>query len=191
MSQYDQQLVEQKLADSPPEIKALIDRLRSQASSDKKPDNAEQQSSPSESYGSFAVASEYALRDSVILDSATTVHVINDRTRFISDIRPASDQLYAGSGTKNIEGFGAAEVTVITPLGRQKIHLNEAAYVPGFHTNLVCMRRLIEKGVFWNSEKNYLYRRGGEKFAYCGYHHGQVTLEYNELKPSTTEPLPN
>jgi len=160
-------------------------------------------------YGSFAVyqagayniAPNYALRDSVILDPATTIHVINDRARFIGDIRPTSDQLYAGSGIENIEGFGTAEVTVITPSGKQKIHLNEAAYVPGFHTNLVCNCRLNKKGVFWHNEQNYLYRRSGEKFVYCGYHHGQVTLEYNELKPNTpedasfaaqlTEPLPN
>ena len=91
------QLVEQKLAKASPEFKALIDRLRSQASSDKKPENAEQKSSPSQPHGSFAVyqagacvASDYALRDSVILDPATTLHVINDRARFIGDIRPAS-----------------------------------------------------------------------------------------------------
>ena len=95
--------------------------------------------------------------------------------------------MYTRSGTENIEGFGTAEVTVITPSGKQKIHLINAAYVPGFHTNLVCNRRLNKKGVFWHNEGNYLYRRGGEKFAYCGYHHGQVTLEYNELKPSMPE----
>jgi hypothetical protein len=46
------------------------------------------------------------------------LHVINDRARFIGDIRPASKQLYTGSGIDNIEGFGTAKVTVITPLGK-------------------------------------------------------------------------
>ena len=73
---------------------------------------------------------------------------------------------------ETIKGFGTAKVTVITSLGKQKIHLNKAAYVPGFYINLVCNRRLNEKGVFWHNKGNYLYRRGGQKFAYCGYHHG-------------------
>ena len=99
----------------------------------------------------------------------------------------------------NIEGFGIAKVTVITLLGKQKIYLIKAAYVLGFYTNLVYNQRLNKKGIFQHNKGNYLYRRGGEKFAYCGYYYGQIVLEYNELKPTEdasfaarlTEPLPN
>ena len=152
------QSVEQKLAKASPKFKALIDRLRSQALSNKKPENienAEQKSSPSNPLRSFAVyqagayiASDYALRNSIILNPATTLYIINNRARFIGDIQPASKQLYIGSGIENIKDFGTAEVTVITPLGKQKIHLIKAAYVPRFHTNLVCNHRLNNKGVF-------------------------------------------
>ena len=80
------------------------------------------------------------------------IHVINNRVRFIGDIRLASNQLYARSSIENIKGFGIAKVIVITPLGKKKIYLNEAVYILGFHTNLVCMRRLNKKGVFWHNK---------------------------------------
>ena len=100
------------------------------------------------------------------------IYVINNRARFIGDIRPASDYLYAGSGMEKIEGFGTAKVIVITLLGKQKIHLNKAAYILGFHINLVCNRRLNKKGVFWHNKGNYLYYRGSKKFVYYGYYYG-------------------
>ena len=67
----------------------------------------------------------------------TTLYVINDRARFIGDIRLASNQLYIESGIENIEGFRTAKVTVITPLGKKKIYLNKAIYILGFYINLV------------------------------------------------------
>ena len=101
---------------------------------------------------------------------------------------------------ETIKGFGTAKVIVITLLGKQKIYLNKAAYILGFYINLVYNQRLNKKGIFQHNEGNYLYYRGGQKFAYCGYYYGQITLKYNELKPRTkdapfmvklTEPLPN
>ena len=114
-----------------------------------------------------------------------TLHIINNWARFIGDIRPASKQLYTGSGMENIKGFRTAKVTVITPLGKQKIYLINTVYILGFHTNLVCNYRLNEKGIFWHNKGNYLYYYGGKKFAYCGYYHGQITLKYNKLKLTT------
>jgi hypothetical protein len=73
---------------------------------------------------------------------------------------------------ENIKGFGTAEVIVITLLGKQKIHLINTAYILGFYINLVYNHRLNKKGVFWHNKGNYLYRRGGEKFVYCGYYYG-------------------
>ena len=116
-----------------------------------------------------------------------TLYVINDRVRFIGNIQPASKQLYTGSSMENIKGFRTAKVTVITPLRKQKIYLINALYILGFYTNLVCNYRLNKKGVFWHNKGNYLYCCSGKKFAYCGYYHGQITLEYNKLKPITED----
>ena len=116
-----------------------------------------------------------------------TLYIINNQVRFIGNIRPASNQLYTGSSIENIEGFRTAKVIVITLLGKQKIYLINAACILGFYINLVCNHKLNKKGVFQHNKGNYLYRRGSEKFVYCGYYYSQITLEYNELKPSTTE----
>ena len=94
------QLVEQRLAKALPEFKALINQLRSQALSNKKLENVkniEQKSLPSNLLRSFAVyqagayiALDYALRNSIIFNPATTLYVINNRARFIGDIQLAS-----------------------------------------------------------------------------------------------------
>ena len=49
---------------------------------------------------------------------------------------------------ENIKGFGTAKVIVITPSGKQKIYLINAAYILEFYTNLVYNHRLNKKGVF-------------------------------------------
>ena len=47
-----------------------------------------------------------------------TLHIINNRARFIGDIRPANKQLYTRSSIETIKGFRTAEVIVITLLGK-------------------------------------------------------------------------
>ena len=42
-----------------------------------------------------------------------------------------------GSYIEKIVGFSTAMVTINTPKGKKKILLIGAAYVPGFHTNLI------------------------------------------------------
>jgi len=44
-----------------------------------------------------------------------------------------------GLYTEKIVGFGTAVVTIDMPKGKEQILLIGAAYIPGFHTNLVCI----------------------------------------------------
>ena len=181
--------VEEKIANATPEIKARIEQIKKDDQAKQKPKEGNKKNSQ-EPNGSFAVhqigtystTSDYELRDSVILDQGSTIHVINDRARFISDIEPASDHIYTGSHTEEIVGYGTAVVTIDHPKGKRQIELLEAAFIPGFHTNLVCLKKLNNNGVFWNNEKNILYYGDNVTYARCGYHYGQSTIEYNEPK---------
>src|SRR6266576_3248663 len=132
--------------------------------------------------GAYNASSDYHLRDSVILDPGSNVHVFNDRARFISDIEPASEYIYTGTRTEKIVGYGTAAVTIDHPDGKKQIRLSQVAYIPGFHTNLVCLQKLNKKGVYWNNEKNTLYYSDNIMYAYYSYYGGYLTIEYNKLK---------
>jgi hypothetical protein len=100
----------------------------------------------------------YALHDSFILDSASTIHVCNNCERFQS-LRPATenDHLIAGASRIPIEGFGLVEITLKrSPTSTRKIKLAEVALVPSFHTNIVSLDRLMQRNVHWNTERQEL-----------------------------------
>jgi len=139
---------------------------------------------------------DYPLRDSVIPDNGTTTHVINDRSRFIDELWPSKDVVYAGATVVPIEGIGTAAITIQTPLGPREILLAEAAYVPAFYTNLACLKKFNDKNVWWDNRRNLLYKNDHETFAYCERHCNQSTLEYNEPRPRTLskasfDPIPD
>ena len=106
----------------------------------------------------------------MILDNGTTLHVINDRLRFVDELRPSNDFVYAGIGMDPIEGIGTAAITIQTPLGPRKIFLADAAYVPAFHTNLACLKKFNDKNIWWDNRKNLLVKDDNETFAYCERH---------------------
>ncbi len=114
-----QKKVEEMITNGMPELKAHIEQIKKDDRANTKPSDGNKQS-PQEPKGSFEVhqvkaystASDYELRDSVILDQGSTVHVVNNRARFISEIKPASDRIYTGSHTEEIVGDGTAVVTI-------------------------------------------------------------------------------
>ena len=85
---------------------------------------------------------------------------------------------------EEIIGFGTAMVTINMPEGKEQILFIGAAYVLGFHTNLVCIQKLNDKEVYQNNKENTLFYSNNETYAYCGYYSGQTTLKYN--KPKST-----
>ena len=58
--------------------------------------------------------------------------------RFINKIKPSIDCIYIGLYTEEIIGFRTAMIIIDTPKGKEQILLIGAAYILGFHTNLVC-----------------------------------------------------
>jgi hypothetical protein len=97
--------------------------------------------------GAFRVSQDtthpkYELHSSVILDSSATLHIRNDKARFI-ELTPANNGnfLYAGDDYVQIEAYGTMEVIVQTngyPKGR-KIILTKAAFVLSFYTSIVSL----------------------------------------------------
>ena len=75
-------------------------------------------------------------------------------------------------------------VTIDTPKGKEQILLTGAAYIPGFHTNLIYTQKLNNKEVYWNNKENTLFYGDNKTYTYCGYYNNQTTLEYN--KPKST-----
>jgi hypothetical protein len=128
----------------------------------------------------------YALHDSFTLDSASTIHVCNNRERFQS-LRPATedDRLIAGASDIPIEGFGLIEITLkLTPTSTRKIKLGEVALVPSFHTNIVSLDRLMQRNVHWNTERQEL-RFKDDIFGIVEKQHGQWVLEYSPIETAS------
>jgi hypothetical protein len=97
--------------------------------------------------GAFRVSQDtthpkYELYSSVILDSGATLHIGNDKARFI-ELTLANDGnfLYAGDNYIRIEAYGIIEVIVQTNsyFKGRKIMLTKAAFVPLFYTSIVSL----------------------------------------------------
>jgi transposase InsO family protein len=183
-----------------PSIKAAVDRARAEAKKEQaeaKRDASTTSTDEDDSIedGAFAISTftaiprqegVYALHDSFILDSASTIHVCNNRERFQS-LRPATenDHLIAGASRVPIEGFGLIEITLKrTPTSTRKIKLAEVALVPSFHTNIVSMDRLMQRNVHWNTERQEL-RYKSDVFGIVEKKHGQWVLEYSPIETAS------
>ena len=80
--------------------------------------------------------------------------------------------------------------------GPRRILLANIVFILAFYINLACLNKFNSKNVWWDNQKNLLYKNDYEIFAYCERHCNQLTLEYNEPRPRTLskallDPLPN
>lgn len=97
----------------------------------------------------FSTESTYELQNCFILDSGASVHICNDRSRFLEYHEEVDRTLRAGDTIMRIEGRGNVR---ITPSGKKRISilLKDVAFVPGFHTNLLSARRMKRAGYKWD-----------------------------------------
>jgi len=58
------------------------------------------------------MGTNYHLRNSVILDNRTNIHVINDWLRFVDELWLSNDFVYTGMGLDLIEGIETAAITI-------------------------------------------------------------------------------
>ena len=62
--------------------------------------------------GVYKAGTNYKLRDSMILNNGTTLHIINDRLRFINKLRLSNNFIYTRIGIDLIKGIGTAAITI-------------------------------------------------------------------------------
>lgn len=85
------------------------------------------------------------------LDNCADTHVCNDLSRFI-DYNPSyNETLQFGDSGTYIAGTGMVAVHVHTPSGPNLLHLDNVAYVPGFHWNLINAHALEQQSLFFNT----------------------------------------
>lgn len=96
-------------------------------------------------------------RDQWVLDSGASVHVCNDRTKFI-DYEEKKSYLRTGNGRTPALGVGTAIMTGMDPITRvaRNISLSNCQYSPTFHCNLVSLARVEDKGAWWNTKKGWV-----------------------------------
>jgi hypothetical protein len=133
----------------------------------------------------FAISYDFPLKDSFLLDSASSIHVSHDRLRFSNFRRPpqaVGHYALCGSGTVAIHGYGEVDVVVTNQKGRKRIlRLHNVAYCPQFPTNIVSLQLLEDRGIDWKHREGEMTIRGDpEAFGNTRRIHSQYVMEYNE-----------
>src|SRR5271163_702433 len=129
---------------------------------------------------SFA-STPYALKDSFILDSGSPCHICNQQNRFEqSSFRPLKtpEPILTGDDMSYITGYGEVLIQVRTLTGEGLFLLQEVAYIPGFHTNVVAHKRLRNAGYNWDDINNRILKNN--QVAFClDERDEQYVIEYN------------
>ena len=82
--------------------------------------------------------------------------------------------MWAGEHPVQIEGYGTVDITIKGPAGPRIITLTDVAYCPTFACNIVSLRELNKRGIWWdNSPGNSCLRRPdrtvlGDLSDHCG-----------------------
>lgn len=100
------------------------------------------------------VTPTYPLQRSAILDSGASIHIFNDRSRFLNyQPAPRYDCVFAGDTQVRIHGYGKVLLEVDSPEGAKKMLLKDVAYCQGFACNVVSLRQLHKRGFKWHSSQ--------------------------------------
>ncbi|RKF79909.1 hypothetical protein GcC1_041016 [Golovinomyces cichoracearum] len=128
----------------------------------------------------------YDLKRSWILDSAATVQVCNDISRFIEYKTSIRDDefLWAGDTEIKINGYGTVSIRLESKEHQKGrlLTLKNVAFVPTLHTNVTILRLLNAVHVHWDTELSIL-KFNGRNFANTPMMFNQWVLEYNTIQP--------
>ena len=109
----------------------------------------------------FITNSDYSLYKSTLLDSAATKDIFNDISRFQNFRKaPRNHVIRCGNHFARVLGYGTVDVDVREGHRQGVLRIRNAAYCPDFMTNLVSFTNLKKRGIFWDTERNLLYRVG-------------------------------
>ena len=101
--------------------------------------------------GAFTTT-HYPLKNSAILDSGTTLHIFNQISRFINfHTAPKGDFVYAGEHQVPILGYGDVDIEIKTRTEARILRLHDVAFCENFACNLVSLRQLRKRGIWWDT----------------------------------------
>lgn len=118
--------------------------------------------------GSFAALSafsvsqqSYKLVNTSILDGGSDTHICNDPKRFnFTRIAGEDDIIIVGKTTHQIEVFGTVDIIAKSSNGLISIRFLDVALIIEHFTNLVCLHRFEQKGIFHDFENSRLQGKG-------------------------------
>jgi len=67
--------------------------------------------------------------------------------RFVDELWPSNNFIYAGTGLDLVKGIGTVAVTIQTLVGPKRILLANIVYIPAFYTNLAYLDRFNNKNI--------------------------------------------
>lgn len=125
----------------------------------------------------------YPLKNSTLLDSATTDHITNNK-RSLINYRKASegDFVWAGNTQVTVLGYGDRAIKVQEYKRREEtLLLKDVLYCKGMATNFVSVMMLKQQGIYWDmkNDTTYLRRRLDDSLvAYVSERYRQYVIEY-------------
>ena len=130
----------------------------------------------------FSVSQQlYKLVNNWIIDGGSDTHLCNDPTRFrMERSADQNDLIITGKTVHKIEAWGSVNITAQSPAGPILITLVNVALMTGYFTNLVCLDRFEEKGVWYDVQQARLHR-DGQTFCYISKVGRHRVIEYNAL----------
>jgi hypothetical protein len=140
------------------------------------------------SRSAFGTTAKDEYGDCFRLDNCADTHVCNDLSRF-TNYKPLDEETieFGNSGT-HITGIGNVTVHVDTPTGAGLIQLENVAYVPGFHWNLINTHSFEQQGLYFNTRTCWMeYSDGSNAFKVTK----MVPFEWLKLTSRTLYSRPN
>jgi len=134
----------------------------------------------------FSTAVNDGYDDCFRLDNCADTHVCNDLTRF-TEYTPLYDETiqFGDTGTQ-INGTGSVQIQVNTPSGPSMIKLENVAYVPGFHWNLINTHSLESQGLFFNTRTCWMEYEDGSN-AFQATKHGAFRVIESNIEDAVTK----
>ena len=97
----------------------------------------------------LSVRKPYVLHNSFILDFGAIVYICNNLTRFI-DLCPVTEFILARDNIIPIKIYGIIIITYIIFNRPTRVPLINIIYIPGYHTNLISLQKVIKKNLHFD-----------------------------------------
>lgn len=119
------------------------------------------------------------LKDSWILDTGATCHICNDLEQFLTYM-PRESIVKTGQTVTPMIGYGQVRITGKHPRTGTTVSvtLDNVWYSPGFHTSLISLSVIEDKGFCFKSDERAIFK-GNQAVLKVERHHGLYTVIYN------------